>query len=221
MEQNAGKCSIVSPKARHSKRRDLRGLPETWRELMHTGLATSKYRIQYLVTALTGCRPAELEQPGIMVSISDRMLTFTIAGAKVKSDSQGQPFREISYSLDDPHPLVQSLLIDEQFTPGNVRVQSKQNFTSAIRRVGKKVWPRRKAEITPYCLRHAAASDFKQVLSPDDVSKAMGHRVDATKSLYGQYQMSRSGGLKPSAVSASHPIKSTKAKFSKKPHLSV
>lgn len=219
LNQQAGACPIASPKPRHSKRKDLKGLPENWRELMHQGILRSKYRVPYLVMALTGCRPAELEA-GVMISKTDETLTLTIAGAKVK-ESQGQPTRKISYSVEDPHPLVQSLLADREFRIDLIAVSSKKNYTSAIRRVGRKLWAGRKSEITPYCLRHAAASDFKDHLSPDEVSKAIGHAVAATRSRYGQRQMSRSGGLKPSAVSASRPIKSTKAKFSKKPHRSV
>lgn len=220
LNQQAGACPIASPKARHSKRQDLNGLPPTWRELMYAGFLKSKYRVPYLIMAITGCRVEELQSPGVMVSKSNDMLTFTITGAKVK-DSQGQPIREISYPINDPHPLIQSLLADKEFKIDLIGVPSKENYTSAIRRVGRKLWARRKSEITPYCLRHAAASDFKDHLSPDEVSKALGHAVAATRSRYGQRQMSRSGGLKPSAVSASRPIKSTKAKFSKKPHRSV
>lgn len=220
LNQQAGACPIVSPKSRHSKRRDLRGLPSTWRELMYGGFLKSKYRVPYLIMAITACRPEELQTPGVMVSKSSEMLTFTITGAKCK-DSQGQPIREISYSINDPHPLVQSLLTDKEFKIDLISVSSKKNYTSAIRRVGRKLWARRKSEITPYCLRHAAASDFKDCLSPDEVSKALGHVASSTKSRYGQRQMSRSGGLKPSAVSASRSIKQTKAKFSKKAHLSA
>lgn len=220
LNQQAGACPIASPKPRHSKRKDLKGLPSTWRELMYGGFLKSKYRVPYLIMAITGCRPEELQTPGVMVSKSSEMLTFTITGAKCK-DSQGQPIREISYSINDPHPLVQSLLADKEFKIDLISVSSKKNYTSAIRRVGRKLWAGRKSEITPYCLRHAAASDFKDHLSPDKVSEAIGHLSAATKRLYGQRQMSRSGGLKPSAVSASRPIKANKAKFSKKSHHSV
>lgn len=114
LNQQAGACPIGSPKPRHSKRQDLTGLPPRWRELMYAGFLKSKYRVPYLVMAITGCRPEELQSPGVMVSKSNDMLTFTVTGTKV-SDLKGQPIREISYSINDPHPLIQSLLADREF----------------------------------------------------------------------------------------------------------
>jgi integrase len=94
----------------------------------------------------------------------------------------------------------------------NISVQSKVNFTSALRRAGRKLWPRNKVEVTGYTLRHAAASDYKMFLSPDEVSQALGHCVDKTSSTYGQRQISRSsGGLQPSKIQAARSVKATKS----------
>ncbi len=210
-EKHAGKCPIEDPARRHSKRQDLRGLPDDWREQMHDAMKMSKYKVDYLVSAVTGCRPHEL-QHGVRVCIDHEFIAFTIEGAKVKAQ-QGQPERTIKYSVNSIHPLVKSLVDEmrlQQAEVAIVKVEKKENFTSALRRCGRKLWPRRRGEITPYCLRHAAASDFKHYLPPEDVSRALGHAVDATASIYGQRQMSSSGGgLQPAAISAVRAIKVT------------
>lgn len=211
IEKSAGKCPIADPIKRHSKRQDIRGLPDDWREQMHDAMKTSKYKVDFLVAAVTGCRPHEL-QYGVQVRLDSALITFTITGAKVKAQ-QGQPERTIEYSANSAHPLVKALVEEmrsQQAEIAIVKVESKENFTSSIRRYAKKLWPCRRAELTPYCLRHAAASDFKRHLSPEDVSRALGHAVDATASIYGQRQMSSSrGGLQPAAVRAARIIKAT------------
>ncbi|MGE6497104.1 hypothetical protein ACQKFX_21335 [Cupriavidus metallidurans] len=212
MEQAKGTCPILDAQPRQSKRRTLRGLPSDWRHQMSNGLSTSKYHLAYLAEALTGCRPDELQR-GVQVHRSIGHVEFIIAGSKVKA-TQGQPTRSIRYSTSDQHPLVQEILkyipqqADAEIT---VSVANKVSYTSALRRVGKRLWPRRQSEITPYCLRHAAASDWKAHLPTEQVSAALGHAVDATASLYGQRQMGGGGsGLSPIGVNAERAIKPTR-----------
>lgn len=211
VEAARGKCPLENPKPRSSKRQALRGLSPDWREQIGQAMKTSKYHIAYLVAAATGCRPDELER-GIQVCVANGEITFTIVGSKVK-ELQGQPTRSIVYTIDESPSLVHELVVYMQAngTEMTVRVTSKVNFTSAIRRIGRLLWPRRQAEITPYCLRHAAANDFKASLEREQVSAALGHAVDATASMYGQHQMSRGGGLKPSSVRAERSIKHTRS----------
>lgn len=215
--EHVGVCPIENSKPRHSKRQDLRGLPWDWRESLYAVLRARKNQFQraYLVAAVSGCRPAELVA-GVTVEITDTLLTVRILhGAKVK-EYQGQPWREISYRFDSKaHPLVQALhedisrdaSIHAGYGAVEVKINKTDGLTSAIRRAGKFLWPKRK--ITPYCLRHAAASDWKACLSADEVSGALGHFAPDTKRLYGQAQMSKTGGLKPVAVKADRPVKAT------------
>lgn len=211
VEASRGKCPLENPKPRSSKRQALRGLPSDWREQVGQAMKTSKYYVAYLAAAVTGCRPDELER-GLQVSVANGEISFTIEGSKVK-ELQGQPTRSIVYSLDKSHALLDELVayVQAHGTEMTIRVPSKVNFTSAIRRVGRLLWPRRQAEITPYCLRHAAANDFKAAFEREQVSAALGHAVDATASMYGQHQMSRSGGLQPLSVQAERSIKATRS----------
>lgn len=204
-----GFCPIQQPKPRQSKRQTLRGLPLDWREQMLERFRTSKYLLAYVVQALSGCRPDEL-QNGVTVRRDARTIEFVVLGSKVK-ETQGQPVRTICYSTAGTHPLVVEIL-KHLPVKGSVVVDvaNKDSYTSALRRVGKLIWPRRRSEITPYCLRHAAAADWKAHLSPEEVSSALGHAVDATASQYGQRQMSGGGGLHPTQITAERPIKPTR-----------
>jgi integrase len=214
IEQHRGSCPLANPKPRNSKRRSLRALPSDFREQMHDALKSSMYRLPYLLSALTGCRPAEL-QTGVKIELDDTHITITIAGAKVNGTTQGQAWRKIGYGTDTQDPLVRGLfdeLSARQVRELNIDVKSKVNFTSALRRAGRRLWPRNKIDVTGYTLRHAAASDFKKFLSPDEVSQALGHCVDKTSSTYGQRQISRSsGGLQPTKIQAARSVKATKS----------
>ncbi|MDP3672670.1 MAG: site-specific integrase [Telluria sp.] len=214
IEQHRGSCPLMDPKPRKSKRRSLRALPSDFREQMHDALKTSMYRLPFLVAAVTGCRPEEL-QTGVTVELDDTHITMTIAGAKVKGTTQGQAWRKIGYDADTQHPLVREL-VDElsarQVRELNINVNSKVNFTSALRRAGRRLWPQNKVDVTGYSLRHAAASNWKEFLSPHEVSQALGHCVDKTSSTYGQRQISRSsGGLQPSKIQAARTVKATRS----------
>ncbi|MGA4079917.1 hypothetical protein ACI2VA_08645 [Ralstonia nicotianae] len=204
-----GSCPIQQARPRKSKRQTLRGLPLDWREQMLERFRTSKYLLPYVVQALSGCRPDEL-QNGVTVRRDTHNIEFVVLGSKVK-ETQGQPIRSIRYSTAGTHPLVVEIL-KHLPTEGSsvVDVANKDSYTSALRRVGRQIWPRRQSEITPYCLRHAAAADWKAHLSPEEVSSALGHAVDATASQYGQRQMSGGGGLCPSQIAAERPIKPTR-----------
>lgn len=208
VNQAKGICPIKDSKPRHSKRQDIIGLPSDWRERMYKEIDRmdrDKYELSFIVMAVTGCRPEELHR-GISIVTTADVVTFKIKGVKVKK-IQGQPDREIDYSMSDQHPLLQTFfsIYSGQTT---VNIDSKSNYTGALERAGKRLWPKKIKNISSYCLRHQAASDFKFHLSSEDASKAIGHLVDATKSLYGQKQMSRNG-LKPIAVRASREIKLT------------
>ena len=76
----------------HSKRRDLRGLPEDWRERLVARMP--KYRSAALTSAVARCRPKELKK-GVQLAIVGRMLIATINGAKV-TEKAGQPWRRLS-----------------------------------------------------------------------------------------------------------------------------
>ena len=71
--------------------------------------------------------------------------------------------------------------------------------------------PRLKTARTPYCMRHRAASDFRASgMRRSEVSAALGHLSDVTKSTYGSARMSKAGGVAPAKVEAALEVKTKK-----------
>lgn len=209
------KLPIEGREDRHTKRQDMRGLPEDWRERIIVRMP--KYADQALVAAVTGCRPAELVS-GIELVIDEKTwdLVAWIKGAKT-TEKTGQEWRRMHWLADSESLLVRNLinLVSKQ-PPGTrvrVAVDNAKAFSGAMRAAGKREWPKRKSTVTPYCMRHQAAADMKACgsLSGGEISAALGHVSDVTKSTYGHANMGRkSGGVAPSMVESARPVQ-TKA----------
>ncbi|NWB64308.1 hypothetical protein [Pseudomonas sp. F1002] len=211
---------LETTRRRRSKRQDLHRLPPNWRELMADKTEHGKYKIPYLVSAISGCRPSELEK-GVKVTFSGAELLIRIdSGIKV-TENKGQPWREIRYSLNnDNHPLVrrliQALTSDQQTSSCSVTIfiEKQTNFRAAMTAAGKTLWPNG-PRVTPYCLRHAFGSDLKRSrnITQNEISAAMGHCVNKTASYYGQSQIGKSGatGLEPCLIKAARPILQTRS----------
>lgn len=207
---------------RHSKLKDIRGLPVDWRERIVKRLG--KYRLAALTSAVTGCRPDELLsdelKQGVQLSIENGKLIAHIVGSKNTAKS-GQPWRQLFWSVDHSADLIQELITEVLRAGGALLVQidSTDRFCSSLRAAGQREWPvdrfpkRKGRAITSYCFRHGLASDMKRSgLSDEEISKGLGHRVDATKSRYGLRNMGAvSGGLAPEKVEAALEVKNKAA----------
>nr|WP_151201236.1 site-specific integrase [Herbaspirillum sp. B39] len=209
-----GQCPIKSPAPRSSKRRELSSLPDSWREEMAERLARTPHHLGFLIMAITGCRPKELEA-GIKLFVSEHSIRIYIEGAKVKR-LQGQPWRELEYRTDgEMHPLVSSLykaLWTDQAGEREVEIQcGRAALTSAIRRAGKKFDRKNGRDITPYCLRHQFASDLKGQLGDDDlISVALGQSASMTRKFYGRARSSSRTPLSPTNIHAARPVRETR-----------
>ena len=205
------KLPIDGRENRHTKRQDMRGLPEDWRERIIARMP--KYRVQVLVTAVTGCRPTELVN-GVELWIDEQTgeLVAWIKGAK-STEKTGQEWRRMRWPADSDSGLVRSLaeLVGKHPAGAKVRIATAnaKAFSGAMTRAGKREWPKRKSTVTPYCMRHQAAADMKASgsMSSGDISAALGHLSDVTKSTYGHANMGRkSGGVAPDRVEAARPV---------------
>ncbi|QII98794.1 hypothetical protein GII23_01275 [Stutzerimonas balearica] len=213
VERHKGRCPLENTVRRKSKRSDLKYLPSNWRNQLHKQLEGTKYELAYLVEAVSGCRPGELEK-GVKVICSkgSGLLTIRVDNGVKVTDQKGQPWREITYRFDQS-PLVRALYEvcrkdapDTEKIETVVGIEKTTNWRAALSSAGQKLWPRLQFRVCPYHLRNAAASDWKRAgLSEENISAALGHCVNKTSSNYGQFQIGQvGGGLSPAEVSPAY-----------------
>lgn len=219
IERHKGQCPLENTVRRKSKRSDLKYLPSNWREQLHEQLKGSKYELAYLVEAVSGCRPGELEKGVKVICNESGLLTIRVDNGVKVTDQKGQPWREITYRVDQ-NPLVSALSeVCRNVAAGMERiemvvdVEKATNWRAALSSAGQKLWPRLKFRVCPYHLRNAAASDWKRAeLSEEEISAALGHCVNKTSSIYGQFQVGQGeGGLSPADVRAARSILNTRS----------
>lgn len=191
----------------HSKRIRLRGLPGDWREKMFSGLRLgSKYQDIVAVLSASGARPEEFVK-GIEVTLDDAgMLGFTIGGVKTHGGKYGQ--EERSFNVRADRQELAYLRDRLQANNGKMIVTASAGALSdKVRQLSKKVFPQLKSTVSAYVFRHQFAADLKaSSLSDADVSAALGHSADETKSYYGTAQSARStGGV--SNIRATRPVR--------------
>lgn len=220
IDGHKGLCPLENTVRRKSKRSDLKYLPSNWRDQLHMQLEGSKYELAYLVEAVSGCRPGELEK-GVKVICSKEndLLTIRIDNGVKVTDQKGQPWREITYRADQ-NLLVRTLFdICKNVVSGTERtetivyVEKTTNWRAALSSAGQKLWPKLRFRVCPYHLRNAAASDWKRAgLHEEEISAALGHCVNKTSSNYGQLQIGQgSGGLRPSNIKAARTVLQTRS----------
>jgi integrase len=192
---------------RKVKRVDMKNLPDDWRQQIIKRMPT--YYPATLVAAVTGCRPAELVN-GVKLSIENGELVAVIEGVK-NTKTTGQPWRNLYWPINTDSDLVRSLceIVESNGGALVVKIDSAKRFHGAVRSAGKREWPKRKSDVTPYCFRHQAAADLKAdgKLSSGEISAALGHLSDVTKSTYGHANMGRAGGVAPARVTAARAVK--------------
>jgi hypothetical protein len=204
-----GLCS--ERRKKRSKRIALRGLPTDWREQICRRGANGRYGNALWVTALTGCRPAELKK-GIEISFCgnsplEQKVRIHVKGAKVRK-GQGQDSRSLIYVADGSNPATQHFLDtlrSRSLDQMTVAVKNGDNFSAEIRRLAALLWPRHPHHISAICFRHQIAADAKKHLSSESASALLGHRSARTKKNYGTAAQARSSWM-PVAIEVPHPI---------------
>jgi integrase len=125
----------------------------------------------------------------------------------------GQEYRTLTYSLDQGGFVEQFAQYLDENIKTTISIDSEDNFYNALRYAGKKLgrslWKKKPSctnqNISAYCFRHQSAADMKASnMNKDDVSIALGHLSAATKSQYGNHNLSK-GGVVPIAVVGAEP----------------
>lgn len=198
---------------RHTKRHDMAGLPPDWRERVIARMAT--YRAAAHAAAVTGCRPAELVA-GVQLRVEGGRLVALVIGAKVEvAGGKGQEWRRLEWPIDHPSVLVGDLAAEVTRASGSllVAISNASNFSKSMSNAAAREWPKRKTTVTPYCFRHQVAADMKAdgQLDSGEISAALGHLSDATKSTYGHANMCKVRGVAPAHVTAARQVKAKPA----------
>ena len=169
------------------------------------GAITPKYRAAYAVAFLTGARPAEIEH-GVSVRQCENGLEITIKGAKIGAQ-RGQPERVILVSLDSKSAQYLAAIAEG----GKVTIQNNaKRFCDAVRKAGKKAFPRMRTSISPYSLRHAVASALKgSGIDAEGIAQVLGHRASRSQQSYGMHSQRRNNATAILGVRASMPVRDT------------
>ncbi|HBO5115475.1 hypothetical protein ACR2RM_12780 [Pseudomonas aeruginosa] len=218
VERHKGQCPLENTVRRKSKRSDLKYLPGNWREQLYKQLEGRKYELAYLVEAVSGCRPGELEKGVKVICKESGLLTIRVDNGVKVTAQKGQPWREITYRVDQSllvralYEVCRKVAPDTEKIETVVDIEKTTNWRAALSSAGQKLWPRLQFRVCPYHLRNAAASDWKRAgLSEEEISAALGHCVNKTSSLYGQSQIGQGGGgLCPVEVRAARPVLNTR-----------
>lgn len=203
--------------------------------------SSSAYRTHALIQSLLGIRPAEFDpnpnpltdakepsqpRPGVLVTLlSTGNLKVTIEGAKVGKHS-GQKFRSMEVTASAVPPW---LVAELQQAGGCMHLTAKtQALRDHYERISARVFkgakygkPRRPLHATPYCFRHAVATDLRQTgWEVEELAIFLGQKSADTQKRYGL----RKGGRRkavPSvavvrgSVQASSPVKPQKSTWAK------
>lgn len=164
-----------------------------------------KYRAAYAIAFLTGARPAEIEN-GVSVRQCECGLEITIKGAKI-SEHRGQLERVILISIESKSAQFLADLIEGN----NATIQcNAKRFCDAVRNAGKKAFPRMRATISPYSLRHAVASSLKASgIDAEGIAQVLGHRASRSQQSYGMCSQRRNNATAILGVRASMPVRDT------------
>lgn len=149
-----------------------------------------------------GLRPCECIRTRMTWDPSERTLVFVVMNAKHNDIRAHGEIRTIT--VDDPTPdLLDNALAFFKFVhtefkapDGLDRIEAWTDhcdlMQDALRRACRKLWPRRKKQLTFYSARHEAASFFKTYRPPEEVAALMGHAVDETA--YSNYARAKANG---------------------------
>ena len=219
-EPEKPETSVIKNPSKKASKRKIGSLPEDWREQLVAHMPV--WRLPAMVCAVTGCRPSEITK-GIELWVKKGILLAKIEGKKTGAYS-GQPWRAMSWNLKDAPPVVCDLAkmvldagghltVDYSYRPNPNPAKA---FSGAMRQAATRAFPGHAVTLTPYSMRHALASDMKASdLTPQEISKALGHQVVATQSTYGSRQQGH-GGMAPTQVDAA--IKDIRGKPSVPPN---
>lgn len=194
--------------------------PEWQNEFRQANSTPSKYRAQALIQSLTGIRPTEFDphktipkisksskgidpSPGVVVTLTEKnTLLVRVPGGKVR-DKAGQVERTFELQITEVIPdwFMQEL----KQAAGLLRLfADPDGLAKHYQRVSKRMFGDHKLKlrlhITPYCFRHAMATNLRESgWDIEEIAALLGERSADTVSHYG---FRKSGSRKPKHVTS-------------------
>jgi len=159
------------------------------------------------VSAITGCRPAEVLK-GIDIKRNGSEISFKILGAKV-GDGRGQSERILHFYLDKYKDNESMNFILSQLKNDSFSYKPDEKLYNSLRQY---LYTQHRT-FSLYTLRHRVASDLKASgVDEFTIAAFLGHRVTQSQEFYG-YARSGSGGIAVAGVECSDPVKANKSQF--------
>lgn len=200
-------------KPRQGRVKSLSKLREGWQETLHSNLS-DKWKSAFAIMALTGCRPAELNDLEIHPTEQEGVFRFRIEGRKV-TEFAGQPWRELTIDVRGA-AYGQALMAEignEPGKPGKLEIkETAQAITKAVTRAAQRAKLIRLDQTLPaYACRNAVASSLKAAGWPvTEVAAALGHSSDECQKFYGRANAGhKGGGGKVLDVKTARPVRET------------
>jgi len=191
----------------HSKK--YQRLPKNWNEryFKHVSSKNSKYTKAIAFMAISGCRPAELENDVSLRLRDDGSIKLCIESIKTHDDQYGQKMREFTVKSDsiEHHYLVD--LMKKNDNQVWMQIESAKKLGEQMRKYSKKVFPRLKSYISPYTYRHQFARKAKAALAEKvGVAVALGHSNDKSQRYYANASKN-AGGMVVSDLEGTRDVK--------------
>lgn len=197
-------------KPRQGRVKSLSKLREGWQETLHSNL-NDKWKSAFAIMALTGCRPAELNDLEIHPTEQEGVFRFRIEGRKV-TEFAGQPWRELTIDVRGA-AYGQALMAEIGNEPGKLEImETAQAITKAVTRAAQRAKLIRLDQTLPaYACRNAVASSLKAEGWPvTEVAAALGHSSDECQKFYGRANAGhKGGGGKVLDVKTARPVRET------------
>ncbi len=186
-------------------------LPKEWdRKFFNYVLnKKSKYTTVVGVMAITGCRPAELENGFTIGLENDGSIKICIESKKTHGDKYGQKFRGFNVKSDSVEFSYLTDLLKNNNEELWVQVESANALGEQMRKYSKQVFPRMKDVICPYTYRHQFAKKIKSMLTEVGVAVAMGHSNDLSQRYYAAKGNKGTDGFKIDAIEGTREVKTT------------
>lgn len=197
----------LNPKVGRGKK--LKGLPKHWAENMVTASASEKSPEHLAVVALymTGCRPIEIQNIAIKISLKTNRLLIVIAGAKVKNMA-GQEKRGLSFTLQGFAAELAQICVDDSIYYPFKGINARR-VERLVEKASKKVLGDER-RVSASTFRNYAASALKaRNASPTEIAQFLGHQSEITQTDYGRASYGKHGSnwIAPIRFTVSTPVR--------------